>query len=657
MAESGRDRELKESSESTSGVTSPGNESVHCEANVSALRDQLGKEEKRNASLWGRFSSFRLSKRNVQVEKETEGQRASDKILGHHRQQSLKISECIQAETEELVRKRPLSVMQMHELIQHKKLQEAFASIKLWEDELLAENNSKKYEDDDTEYYRKAMDVNLLYDSLFARIKAIVEEALLAEGNCDGQLIASVVEVIKEEEIAHREAATSELKGLGIPKKWKELWRESIGESVTKKVCSVPIPSKEEDKSWLAFHLYYLKTNVSHALSKIKHSVKNYYPDDYKVCDLYVANFHSAISSHLQENILNKIIDFEELYDLLDWVMNTYCGEDLMGNPALKPEINIESLPPLLEPHVLNKLKADYRKSLTEKMNKYWENILAIEMEKWNREEEPKREGIQNQGCYCLPMYIDIQQMIDHHVRRSGKLCLDLERGTLQMCLEGLQQFIKRLENEFMDWDEKKASPMFVPYLIVYINSFFELRADTENGDTSHLQERTICILNMAVKSFKDYFFNRLKRQTRPHFRQLLTIKWISSTEAFDTVKESIRMASQPVKYLKHPYNKDSDMEWLCPVIYRVSAIIAKKKEENITKNLEKIYHEYPDISEEHVLAILNLQGTRRSKKLAIVEHFKTLQKAKANPGNEDDRNLFAEIQVPSTVNCFSILH
>ncbi|XP_030069578.1 exocyst complex component 3-like protein 4 [Microcaecilia unicolor] len=555
MAENGRDGELKEYSEPRSGETSPGDECDHYEDNSPALKDQFRKKEKTNMrrSLRERFSSFRLSNRNSRAEKEVEGQSASDKT-------SLKTAECEPAGTEEIIRKRPLSVMQIHELIQHNKIQEAFSSIKLLEDELLAESNSKKYERDDTGYYRKAKDVNMLYDCLFGKMKSIIEDAL-GEATCDGQLIASVVEVIKEEEIAHnvpeRGAATSESNGLlGMPKKWKALWRQSVIKSITKRIHSVPIQLKEENKSWLATHLHDLKANVSQDLSKIKHSVKNYYPEDYNVCDLYVENYHSAISSHLQENIINKSVDFEELYDLLDWVINTYFSEDFMGNPALKPEVNIESLPPLLEPHVLEKLKADYRKSLMEKVSKYWEKILEIEMESWNREEEPKREGVRNQGCYCLPMYIDIQQMIEHHVRRSEKICKDLERSALQICLEGLQQFIKRLENEFMDWDEKNSSPMSVPYMIVYINSLLELRTDTKKGDASDLEQRTVDILTMAIKNFREYFFNRLKQQTRPHFRQLLTIKWISSTEAFDTVKESIRMASQPVKYLKQPFNK-----------------------------------------------------------------------------------------------------
>ncbi|XP_029453862.1 exocyst complex component 3-like protein 4 isoform X2 [Rhinatrema bivittatum] len=689
MDESRRDGEAMPAAELKSGEKSPGSEGAPCKTNGPALEEQLGSEEKkiRRRSLLERFSYFRTSIRNPPAEKEIEDQSFPDKkpqASESHRtslKQKASVKSLKKPDTEQRgtegsaekadvpMRKGPLSVMQIHELIQSKKFQEAFSSIKLLEDELLVENNSKKHEDNGTEYSRRAMDVHLLYSCLFDVMKSVVEDAL-GQANCDGQLVASVVDVINEEERAHsvhgREAASSETNGLGMPKKWKALWRESVSESIRKRVHSVPIPPRKENKSWLAVHLGYLKTNVHHDLLKIKHSVKNHYPEDYNVCCLYVANFHSAISSHLQENIVNKSLEFEELYALLDWVLNTYCSEALMGNPELKPEANIESLPPLLEPPVLKGLKDDYCKSLRKKMNKQWENILNMETEKWNKEEEPALERCQNQDSYHLPIYIDIQEMIEQHVRVSGKLCKDLESPALQICLEGLQQFIKRLEREFMDWDKEKKSSKFVPYLIVYINSFLELRIDTEKGDASDLKENMTGVLTMAIQNFKDYFFQRLQLETREFVngvRKHMVKEYIAqimhqkmSLKRSNRAKAAQKMMQEAEEMKRVTAELDLDSEWPFLAVHLISEIVGIKRKEKIEKNLGKIYHEYPDISEEHVLAILHLQGTRRRKKLSIVEYFKRLQKERPNMGNEDKRTLFAEIEVPSTFNCFSVI-
>lgn len=215
--------------------------------------------------------------------------------------------------------------MEINELIQKKQLLETFASIRCLENEIITEKEAKKYEDNPTEYARKAKDVDLLCNSVANSIKSIVEETL-DQSDIDERLLTSMVTLISKEEEAHADVqipGSSESDGVGRPRKWRDVWKEAVRGSAEKRVCNVPISLKEDNDSWLAIHLGFLRKYVSEDLLKIKQSVQKCYPDDYKVCGRYVESFHSAISSHLQR-LLQRPLEFSELYALLDWVVNTY---------------------------------------------------------------------------------------------------------------------------------------------------------------------------------------------------------------------------------------------------------------------------------------------------------------------------------------------
>lgn len=214
--------------------------------------------------------------------------------------------------------------MEINELIQKRQLLEAFASIKLMEDETISEWDSEKYNDNPQEFVRKSRDVDLLYNSMTKAIHSIVE-GTLEDPTSQHTMLTSMVTLIAHEEAAHPNTDSAACPGsdlLGRPRKWREQWREAINESARKRVLKAPMPSKEEATSWLELHLYFLQEHLKKDLLTIK-SVKTCYPEEYQVYDTYVEAFHNAIASHLQQ-LSQGPLDFCELYTLLDWVANTY---------------------------------------------------------------------------------------------------------------------------------------------------------------------------------------------------------------------------------------------------------------------------------------------------------------------------------------------
>ncbi|MEE6493752.1 hypothetical protein FKM82_016933 [Ascaphus truei] len=368
-----------------------------------------------------------------------------------------------------------LQVLQISDLIIDKQLKMAFTNIYLMEKKLLEEHNNNYYKGNGTEYARRVKDVDLLYVRLVTEITSIVKDSL-DQAPIDEKLMASVVCVINEEAAAPRNAqvagANSESRLLGKPRNWKPLWKKVIEDSMKERVGAVPIP-RTENRTWLAEYLESLKTNITRDLLKVKNSLTPLYPEDYDVCSTYARCFHSAVSSHLKSKILPLGLEFSQLYGLLDWVMNTYRSDTFMDNPDLKPEVNIASLPPLLDDEDLRKLKSDYSTALQETIKKYLTNILQIEKQKWEGEEEPEKEILQD--CCQPSIYIDIVEMIGQHVRQSAKLSEDLETCSFQACIVELGIFASNLESAVKDWSNRRFTALFVQYFVIYVNSFIKL--------------------------------------------------------------------------------------------------------------------------------------------------------------------------------------
>ncbi|NXQ17976.1 EX3L4 protein, partial [Peucedramus taeniatus] len=532
----------------------------------------------------------------------------------------------------------------INELIQKRQLLEAFASIKLMEDETISERDSEKFSDNPQELIRKSKDVDLLYNSITNAIKSIVE-GTLEDPTLQHTMLTSMVTLIALEEAAHSSTDNAARPGsdlLGRPRKWREQWREAINESARKRVLKAPMASREEATSWLDLHLHFLQEHLREDLLKIKSSVKKFYPEEYQVCDTYVEAFHNAIASHLQE-LCQGPLEFHELYTLLDWVANTYHSKLFLGHPELKPEVKTENLSLLLTPGDWDKLKNDYIASAKGKIKSYFGNILRLEVtEKWEKEVNLE----ENENLYHASLSLDIQTIIGQHVKLSGAISRSLETKMLELCVAELLEFIPRFEQEFVAWSTAQDSPIFVPYLVAYINSFHDLGSGLETAfkvNTEELQK----ILAALTRNFTNIFLTKLRTKTQPLLKKILTKSWILATERPDSLASAVSQFSEHLQHMREPLGQEllhevhkyvvkeyvtqiikprwkmnmetrqqvsrkmsreaeiihntlidqgSDADWLLPVIYHIANIIGEKKKDKIKAYVKELCQDYPDI-------------------------------------------------------------
>ncbi|NWW28630.1 EX3L4 protein, partial [Falcunculus frontatus] len=532
----------------------------------------------------------------------------------------------------------------INELIQKRQLLEAFASIKLMEDETISERDAGKYNDNPQEFVRKSKDVDLLYNSITNAIQSIVE-GTLEDPTLEHTLLTSMVTLIAREEAAHPNTDSTARPGsdlLGRPRKWREWWREAINESARKRVLNAPMASREEATSWLDLHLHFLQEHLREDLLKIKLSVNKYYPEEYQVCDTYVEAFHNAIALHLQE-VSQGPLDFHELYTLLDWVANTYHSELFLGHPDLKPEVKTENLSLLLTPADWDKLKNNYIASAKEKIKSYFGNILRLEVtEKWEKEVHSE----EKENLYHTSLSFDIQTIIGQHMKLSGAISRGLKTKMLELCMAELLEFIPRFEQEFTAWSTAQDSPIFVPYLIAYINSFHDLVSQLETTfevSTEELQK----ILAALTRNFTNIFLTKLRTKAQPLLKKILTKNWILGTERPDSLALAVSQFSEHLQHMREPLGQEllhevhkyvvkeyitqvikprwkmnretrqqvsrkmsleasiihntlidqgSDAGWLLPAIDHIANIIGERKKDKIKAYVKELCQDYPDI-------------------------------------------------------------
>ncbi|XP_027749410.1 exocyst complex component 3-like protein 4 [Empidonax traillii] len=582
------------------------------------------------------------------------------------------VEEIGEKEEEEPIQGKPLSVMEINELIQKRQLLEAFASIKLLEDETISERDAEKYNDNPQELVRKSKDVDLLYNSITNAIQSIVEGTLEAS-TVENIMLTSMVTLIAREEAAHPNTDKAVNPGsdlLGRPRKWREIWREAINESAKKRVLKAPMASKEEDSSWLDLHLSSLQKLLREDLLKIKLSVKKCYPEEYQVCDTYVEAFHKAVASHLQ-HLCQGLLDFNELYTLLNWVANTY--------------------------HRLINWSEYVSVQRKEKIKSYFGNILRLEVtEKWEKEVHSEVK----ENLYHASLSFDIQTIIGEHMKLSGAISRSLETKMLELCMTELLEFIPRFEKEFTAWSTAQDSPIFAAYVVAYINSFHELMSGLEREfhvDTEELQK----ILAALTRNFTNIFLTKLKIKAQPFLKKILTKDWILDTERPVSLALAVSQFSEHLQHMREPTGKEllrevhryvvkeyiaqvikhrwrmnretrqrvsekmdleakifhnmlidqgSDSDWPTPAIYHIAEIIREKKKDKIEVYVKKLCQNYPDIRKDHILAILARRGLGRTRRAAIFRQVRhVLESSSGGEGN----TLFAEIDVPVVISCF----
>ncbi|XP_059541825.1 exocyst complex component 3-like protein 4 isoform X1 [Myotis daubentonii] len=567
------------------------------------------------------------------------------------------------------------------DLITEWQLLAAFEQLQRLETRLVAEKASHTFEQDPTGFARRAMDVCLHYDGLAAEIRAIVRETLGPDGVA-ADALAELARVVRAEEEAHP-GPPADGDFLRTPRRWRQLWEDEVRRSAQERVQR----AGAGEAAGLARLLAELGGLVRRDLQKVRLEVQPAYAAaGFPAWETYLRAYHGAVAQRLQE-LAQDARGCEQLYILLDWAANVYGSPNFLGAPDLT--LSTEPLPRLLAPEVWAQLESDYTSFLETKIASCFESILQLEQSRWAAAVDPEV----LQGRYHSSLSIDIHMLVAEHVKAAGSISAELEATTLRICARALGLFLPRFEKTFLE-----SEAVSEPHLGANINACEELRTNLLArfpGAFTELEQPLVA----ATCIFQKRLLQCLQHNVQPLFKLLCTKAWLTQDtlqplmdkvvafaghlervappRAQETLQEAHRyVVREYLAQALRPRERfrgaerltgsqkmgldaqaigdtfrglGSEATWLDQAIPCVADILGETYKDDIQRHLEALIGGYPDIRQEHVLAILALRRLGRRRNHRLLQRAQDLLSA-GRADTAGGRVLFEEIQVPASV-------
>ncbi|XP_069764292.1 exocyst complex component 3-like isoform X2 [Narcine bancroftii] len=558
--------------------------------------------------------------------------------------------------------KDPLSVLEIHQLIQKRELVVADRHIIELDEEcerLRKQNLEAAMKDSE----RKAKDVALLYEALENELGVIVSESLaLPQGALH---LGEMVRTIEQEEKADRVRAD---RGGVAPRELRRKWREAVKASASERL----LPSKAVDSTSVTQCLRGLGEQTVADLILVRKNIIPSYPKEFEVFNVYVRIYHEAVSSCLLQ-LAQRDLGIEELYTFLEWCHCLYFRE-VMGHEQLTAHISKQHLVPLLPVDTVHTLE-DKCVSMVKILSQHIEKSAAITEELGVRIALCSLDGLAD---VLQSFQMSAHELYGHLAEGSARMeCLVPQTIAVVNCCPAFRDYVTRLIQKFSSDDEE-------------------------------LKSKVMCTLDKVERGGIKLLMEKLFGELKPHFEKLLKKKWLQNSESFETIVSVIRerfnqfhkMNSPPyqtlvndvhlrtiTEYLRALLQRrltctsiemrgrvahrlreescqlqvlfqglDSTMSWLDPAIEHLAEIIRLKDVSSIQMEVGALVNIYPDISKSHISAMLDMRGDMSpSNQQAILEALQELSRQDDGTALPLNRTLFGDIEETGDMCCFGL--
>ncbi|XP_054470118.1 exocyst complex component 3-like protein 4 [Anoplopoma fimbria] len=590
----------------------------------------------------------------------------------------------------------PLSVMQINKLIEDDILEEAHLNLLALRQEFQQEQE-RCGEDSPMELVKKEKDLNLLYGELRKKINTIVRDSNSLPSRSK-EMLVPVARIIQEEERRAEEPG-------GLAGSWMEAWREAVEEGAQAKVSSVPLERQEQNVSWFA-DLGLLGKAVMEDLQKVKTELRWSYPPSFKVFSSYMRSYHRVVGQHMKK-LEQQATELKDLFSLLDFIINCYKSERIMGNPSLQPDMKDESSDLQLEGDFLTHLKDKYCCRVKDDIKSSLDRLIELENEEvWSHSKSPEKED----DFLNSPLHMDIWTKVKGNITNSRLIDAQLEQKVISSCLRELREFPTRFEAEFKrHCSALRQKPLWAEYQITYINSFTALQQHMEGyrgscpDEVDGFRKEATCLITRLTQTLEDQF----KDDVKPYLRRMMTRKWLTNDEDFVELDRRTEQLSQHCALMRPPHNHEfasrlhyhvvreyvgqlmknnyscknrkhekaankirvqcgkltdvfenmnSTHEWLFAVGDDLSDIIGQKNKTDIKNHLQPLVEQYPDFSKKHLVAVLNFRGPLRGREHQLILQRHSELKKRLGDGGARNRDLFGDMQVTVNTDCLSNL-
>lgn len=443
------------------------------------------------------------------------------------------------------------------------------------------------------------------------------------------------------------------------PRGWEAKWLDALEQSVNQRLGELLRNVSDVDKAKSSIEcLVEHHKKLKEDFDTIVNCIKPCYPQEYNICEKYVEYYHKKCSSHM-ELIIENGPKGKDVYPILHWIVT--CYPKLMNTITQSEERSQELSSTLLPESVISHLKSEYFFALQADARMHMANSLHIEEENWRREEEP----IVLNEHYHSELPIDIIQIIEGAFQDTRTLTNEMSDRALDIMLQEAHSFLECFQRSAENFEKSNFNNAnFISITILIANCCEVIRnyIDTNEKITNvEIKEKVLSILNEMQKKRKDILLKSLFCNLKPHCKKLVTEKWFESSDPIDKIFELLEEHLTRLLKLKAPLYQDllrdihkqliteyiirimkkrlycktenkqksvadqieneavqlqklftcyqSEDTFLESALLKIAEIIRLKDIIAITVEVAALFHDFPDVSKQHIGAILYIKG------------------------------------------------
>ncbi|XP_069632063.1 exocyst complex component 3-like protein 2 [Haliaeetus albicilla] len=583
----------------------------------------------------------------------------------------------------------PLSVLEILELIQRRELVAADEQIIALEAECMASSPSPV-----PTAGRQARDVALLYEALLAQLWAVVGEAVPAGRPYPP--LRSVIRVLEQEEVADGRHPPGTP---GRPRALRRRWQEAVGRAAGERLAQVA------PAAGLGARLAALAGRLVGDLGAVRCHVAPAYPPEYGAFGVYARGYHRALAQQLGA-LAQRPLAVPDLYLLLDWHSNTYPRE-VLGHPEVGALLQAQALGPLLPPETQRSLESSCIAAVKAKVEVAVAQELQLSEDTWAEEasSEELQEGLATRVTGLLRAHVDRAPQI------TPEFGMEMAHSLLGVLVAFLHSFQRKVERFLEAPGEATPPDGATGRAIALVNccppfrTFAERLAQFGHPESEEPRRQAHAALDKVTRLCNHVLTQRLFEDLKPYFNKLMKRKWLTSSDAFDTIVMLITSFTQKLRPLRpEPYQVlvsevhrrvlieyvrpllqvrlvctsakmrarvaarlgdearqlrelfsrlDSASPWLDSVVPRLRELLVLEDTAALQMEVGVLVRDFPDVRRKHVAAVLDVRGLRsQAARQEILGVVQDLEQNETEPGLPRQRAFFSELTVAREVRC-----
>ncbi|NXU30493.1 EX3L2 protein, partial [Thalassarche chlororhynchos] len=435
-------------------------------------------------------------------------------------------------------------------------------------------------------------------------------------------------------------------------------------------------------------------------LGAVRCHVAPAYPPEYGAFGVYAHGYHRALAQQLGA-LAQRPLAVPDLYLLLDWHSNTYPRE-VLGHPEVGALLQAQALGPLLPPETQRGLESSCIAAVKAKVEVAVAQELQLSEDTWA--EEASSQELQ-EGLATRVIGVRAWRPLGTCTRgppRSVPWAHPLgTQGSVTRA--GALSFQRKVERFLEAPGEATPPDGATGRAIALVNccppfrTFAERLAQFGHPESEEPRRQAHAALDKVTRLCNHVLTQHLFEDLKPYFNKLMKRKWLTSSDAFDTIVMLITSFTQKLRPLHpEPYQVlvsevhrrvlieyvrpllqvrlvctsakmrarvaarlgdearqlrelfsrlDSASPWLDSVVPRLRELLVLEDTAALQMEVGVLVRDFPDVRRKHVAAVLDVRGLRsqavRQEILGVVQD---LEQSEAEPGMPRQRAFFSEL-------------